>query len=275
MTDEPINRDLAEVALTLRMHAVRMVHRAKASHLGSCLSMADLITCLYWDTLRIDPEHPENPERDRFILSKGHAAALLYAALAERGFFPTVYLETYNQTGSSLTGHVNSDVTGVELSTGSLGHGLSVGCGLALAAKREGRLYRTFVLVSDGELDEGSNWEAILFAPHHKLDNLVLIVDYNQIQSFGRVKEVLELHPLAAKFRSFNWAVAEVDGHDLSAIQAALASIPSAPDKPTVLLAHTIKGKGVSFMEDQLMWHYKSPSDEQLQLALKELEASR
>lgn len=235
--------------------------------------MADLIACLYWGALRIDPTNPDNPDRDRFILSKGHAAALLYAALAERGFFPVSELDGYNQTGSSLTGHINSDVPGVEFSSGSLGHGLPVGCGLALAAKRDGRKYRSFVLVSDGELDEGSNWEAILFAPHHGLDNLVLIVDYNQIQSFGRVSEVLALHPLADKFRSFNWAVEEIDGHNLHQISSSLAAIPPVPGKPTVVLAHTIKGKGVSFMEDLLLWHYKSPSDAQLQMALDELEA--
>jgi transketolase len=237
--------------------------------------MADLIACLYWGALRIDPKCPTDSERDRFILSKGHAAAVVYAALAERGFFPVADLKTYNQTGSSLTGHINNDVPGVEFSSGSLGHGLPVGCGLALAAKREGRPYRTFVLASDGELDEGSNWEAILFAPHHNLDNLVLIVDYNKIQSFGRVSEVLELHPLAEKFRSFRWNVVEVDGHDLPQIQAVLSAIPAVSGKPTVVIANTIKGKGVSFMEDQLMWHYKSPSDEQLQSALQELEASR
>lgn len=275
MTDHRDNRGLSEIAQTLRRHAVRMVHRARASHLGSCLSMADIVACLYWDTLRVDPERPEDAERDRFILSKGHAAALLYAALAERAFFPVAELDTYAQAGSSLTGHVNSEVKGVEFSSGSLGHGLSVGCGLALAAKRSGRSYRTFVLASDGELDEGSNWEAILFAPHHKLDNLVLIVDYNKIQSFGRVSEVLELHPLAEKFRSFNWSVVEVDGHNIPQIQAALGSVPAAPGKPTVVLAHTVKGKGVSFMEDRLLWHYRSPSDEHLQSALQELEAGR
>lgn len=274
MPDEVSVASLRDVATTLRMHAVRMLHRAKASHLGSCLSMADLITCLYWKALRINPEHPDDPERDRFILSKGHAAAMVYAALAERGFFPVASLDTYNQFGSSLTGHINSDVPGVEFSSGSLGHGLPIGCGLALAAKRALRTYRTFVLVSDGELDEGSNWEAILFAPQHHLDNLVLIVDYNKIQSFGRVSEVLELEPLAEKFRSFRWNVIEVDGHSFSEIASALAVLPAAPGKPTVIVAHTVKGKGVSFMEDQLIWHYKSPSDEQLAAALVELGVS-
>lgn len=267
------NRSVSEVARRLRVHAVKMVHRAQASHLGSCLSMADLIASLYWGGLRINPQHPADPDRDRFILSKGHAAALLYAALAERGYFPVEKLDTYNQAGSALTGHVNSEVPGVEVSTGSLGHGLPIGCGIALAAKRDGRSFRTCVLVSDGELDEGSNWEAILFAPHHKLDNLVLIVDYNKIQSFGRVSEILDLHPLADKFRAFQWAVVELDGHNVPQIQSALASIPVAPGKPTVLLAHTTKGKGVSFMEDQLMWHYKSPSAEQVESALRELES--
>ena len=272
MSNESATEVLRSVALTLRMHAVRMVHQAKASHLGSCLSMADLIACLYWDTLRINPSQPNDPGRDRFILSKGHAAALLYAALAERGFFPVANLGTYNQAGSPLTGHVNRDVPGVEFSTGSLGHGLPVGCGVALAAKRAQSFSRTVVLCSDGELDEGSNWEAILFAPQHQLDNLVLIVDYNKIQSFGRTKDVLDLDPLADKFKAFRWAVREIDGHDMEEIVDTFQSLPFEPGRPNVVIAHTIKGKGVSFMEDDLAWHYKSPTAEQVTCALRELE---
>src|ERR1700757_2866915 len=177
--------ELSSIAQTLRAHAVRMVYRSKASHLGSCLSMADLIACLYWDAMRINPSLPNWTERDRFFVSKGHGAAILYAALAERGFFSIDELQQYCQSGSRLTGHVTSGVPGVEFSSGSLGHGLPVACGVALVAKRERLAYRTFVLCSDGELDEGSNWEAILFAPQHHLDNLFLVIDYNKIQSFG------------------------------------------------------------------------------------------
>ncbi len=237
--------------------------------------MADLLACLYFHTLRLDPHVPEMPDRDRFILSKGHGAAILYAALAERGFFPVAELNEYNKPGSRLTGHVTSGVPGVELSSGSLGHGLPVGCGLALGARRGALGFRTFVLISDGELDEGSNWEAILFAPHHQLDNLTLIVDYNKIQSFGRVADVLALDPLADKFRAFGWAVVEIDGHDMEQIVTALSALPAVPGKPTVVIAHTVKGKGVRFMEDKLEWHYKSPTADQLEQATRELEAAR
>lgn len=263
--------ELKGIARTLRVHALRMVHRSRASHLGSCLSAADIVTCLYWNTLRIDPSRADWPERDRFILSKGHAAAIVYAALAERGFFPVDELETYCELGSRLTGHITSGVPGVEVSTGSLGHGLPIACGMALGAKRDQLPSRTVVLASDGELDEGSNWEAILFAPQHKLDNLLLIVDYNRIQSFGRVSEVLELSPLADKFHAFRWAVREVDGHNMTQLAETFAAIPFEAGKPSVVIAHTVKGKGVSFMEDDLAWHYKSPTEEQLARALLEL----
>jgi transketolase len=233
--------------------------------------MADLLACLYWRTLRIDSSDPLWPDRDRLIVSKGHAAAILYAALAERGYFPVSELETYCSNGSRLTGHVTSGVPGVELSSGSLGHGLPVGCGMALAAKREGKPFRTFVLLSDGELDEGSNWESFLFAPQHALDNLVAIVDYNKIQSFGRTRDILDLEPLADKFLAFRWAVRAIDGHDYQQITAAFDAVPFEPGKPSVILANTVKGKGVSFTEDLLSWHYSSPSDQQLQQALEEI----
>ena len=257
----------------IRAQAVRMVHRARASHLGSCLSMADILACLYWRVLRIDPANPKWPERDRLIVSKGHAAAILYATLAERGFFPTEELEFYSQAGSRLTGHVTSGVPGVELSSGSLGHGLPVGCGMALAAKRGGLPFRTFVLLSDGELDEGSNWESFLFAPQHALDNLTAIVDYNKIQSFGRTRDILDLEPLADKLRAFRWAVREIDGHDYGQLAAAFDALPFEKGKPSIVIAHTVKGKGVSFMEDLLSWHYSSPNDQQLQQALAEIGA--
>jgi transketolase len=219
--------------------------------------------------LHVDAKRPLWGERDRLIVSKGHGAAVLYAVLAESGFFPVADLMTYGQDGSPLTGHVSHHVPGVELSTGSLGHGLPVGCGLALAAHKDAAAWRTYVIVSDGELDEGSNWEAILFAGHHRLDRLTALVDYNKIQSFGGVKEVLDLEPLADKWRSFGWTVCEIDGHDHAAIAAALAADHAG--RPKAILAHTVKGKGVTFMEGQLAWHYQAPDPKQLALALGEL----
>jgi transketolase len=249
-----------------------MVHRAKASHVGTCFSMADLLAVLYGSVLRVDPHNPADPERDRFLLSKGHGAAAIYAALAERGFFPPDWLDRYCADGTPLAGHIAHHVPGVEVSTGSLGHGLSIACGMALAGRRDRRPYRVFTLLSDGECDEGSTWEAVLFAPHHRLDNLVAIVDYNKIQSFGSVKEVLDLEPFADKWRAFGWSVREIDGHDYEEIHEALANVPFAVGQPSVVIAHTVKGKGVSFMEHSLDWHYKSPSAEQLAQALAELE---
>ena len=244
-----------QLARRIRAHALRMVHRVDSSHIGSCLSMADLLAVLYGSVLRLEPARPDWPDRDRFILSKGHGAAILYAVLAERGFLDQTELDTFCMDGSRLTGLVSHQVPGVELSTGSLGHGLSVGCGMALAGKRSGQRYRIFVLLSDGELDEGSNWEPILFAPHHGLDNVVAIVDYNRIQSFGTTAEVLDLDPLPDKWRACKWAVREIDGHDHAQIAAALTAAPFEPGRPSVIIAHTVKGKGVSFMEDRLAWH--------------------
>lgn len=259
------------LARQIRVCAVEMVARARASHIGGALSMTDLLAVLYGEVLRVRPEDPPWPERDRFILSKGHSCSALYAALALRGFFPTEELETFGQDGSRLMAHANHKVPGVELSTGSLGHGLPFGCGKALAAKKQGKSWRVFVMLSDGELDEGSNWEAILFAPHHRLDNLVAIVDFNKIQSMGGVSEVLELGPLADKFRAFRWAVREIDGHNHQEIRGALSAVPWETSRPNCLIAHTVKGKGVSFMENSLLWHYKSPDAAQLRQARKEL----
>lgn len=264
-----------EMARLIRVESLAMVARASASHIGGALSMSDLLAVLYVGTLRVKPDLPEWPERDRFILSKGHSCTAVYATLALRGFFPLAELETYGRDGSRLMSHISHKVPGVEMSTGSLGHGLPFGCGKALAAKRQKRDWRTFVMLSDGELDEGSNWEAILFAPQHSLDNLIAIVDYNKIQSMGAVSEVMELHPLAEKFRAFRWAVREIDGHDHEAIRKALDCVPWEPGKPSVLIANTIKGKGVDFMEGHLQWHYSSPKPDQLQEALQQLEGTK
>lgn len=264
--------DSASFAKAIRGHALRMVHRTNSSHIGSGLSVADILSVLYCSVLRIRPEEPGWPERDRFLLSKGHAAAMLYAALAERGFFPRDWLDRYCDFGNPLAGHVtHCKVPGVEVSSGSLGHGLGLACGMALAGKADKSAWRVFVVLSDGECDEGSIWEAALFAPFHRLGNLTAIIDYNKIQSFGSVAEVLELEPFAEKWRAFGWEVTELDGHDHAALTAALQVGRSVEGKPHLVLAHTIKGKGVSFMEGQLAWHYRSPSPEQLEQALQEL----
>jgi transketolase len=263
---------LREMAARIRAHALRMVHRARASHIGSCFSMADLLAVLYGSILRVRPDQPDWPGRDRLLISKGHAAAAVYAALAEAKFFPESWLDTYCQDGTRLAGHVSHyGVPGVEISSGSLGHGLSLGCGMALAGKKDRADYRVFVILSDGECDEGSIWEGVLFAPHHRLDNLIALVDYNKIQSFGSVREVLDLEPFADKWRAFGWAVEEVDGHDLGQVHGVLSQLPRQPGRPTAVIAHTVKGKGVSFMEGLLRWHYSSPDDAQLAEALAEL----
>lgn len=269
----PDTTEISELARRLRHHTLVMTSRAGSSHIGTNYSMADLLAVLYSGVLRIDPADPENVDRDRFILSKGHGCAVLYAVLAERGFFPLEWLDTFYMNGARLAGHItHSGVPGVEVSTGSLGHGLSIATGMALAGKRSNQDYRIFCLLSDGECDEGSNWEPILFAPHHRLDNLIAIVDYNKIQSLGTVKEVLDLEPFADKWRAFGWAVREIDGHNLDEITAACADLPAESGRPTCIIAHTIKGKGVSFMEDKLLWHYRTARGSELADALAELE---
>ena len=264
-----------ELARRIRRHVVVMTNRANASHIGGALSIADVLAVLYGEVLNVDPKRPDWPGRDRFILSKGHGCAALYAVLAERCFYPLEWLDEYHVDGGRFAGHAtHTAAPGIELSTGSLGHGLSVGCGIALAAKRDAEAHRVFVLLSDGECDEGSTWEAALFAPHHALDNVVAIVDYNKIQSLGDVKEVLDLEPLADKWRAFGWETREVDGHDIGALRDALTQVPFAPGRPSCLVAHTVKGKGVSFMENKLQYHYTPARGEELALALAELEES-
>jgi len=272
VTETSYTRDIERLARNIRIHTVRMIHAAKSSHTGSCLSMVELLAVLYGRILRIDPARPDWSGRDRFILSKGHACAALYAVLAETGFFPKSWLGTFYQNGSRLAGHVtHAGVPGVEVSTGSLGHGLSIACGMALAGKRDARPYRVFALLSDGECDEGSTWEAMLFAGHHQLDNLVAIIDYNKLQSIGRVAEVLDLNPFADKWRACRWSACEIDGHDPSEIERAFREVPALAGSPTCVIAHTVKGKGISFMEDKLLWHYRPPSEDDLRNALAEL----
>ncbi len=265
--------DTKKLAKRIRIHALKMTSNGGSSHIGSALSIADILAVLYGGALRLNVNNPGAPDRDRFILSKGHAGAAVYAALAETGFFDIKKLMTHYQDGSDLCGHVShKGIPGVELSTGSLGHGLSVGAGMALGAKMDDKAHRVFVLLSDGECDEGSNWEAILFAAHHRLDNLVAIVDYNKIQSLASVEETLSLEPFADKWRSFGWAVREVDGHDHPQFQKSLSDLPIEIGRPTAVIAHTTKGKGVSFMENTVLWHYRCPKGEEFDAALKELE---
>lgn len=257
------------LASQVRKHVLRMTSSGKSSHIGSALSIADILAVLY-STMSIFPNDPKNPQRDRFILSKGHAGAAVYAVLAESGFFDVDVLKTHYQDGSILSGHVShKGVPGVEFSTGSLGHGLSVAAGMALAAKRRDHDFQTYALLSDGELDEGSNWEALLFAPHHKLNNLTCIVDYNKLQSLTSTHETLNLEPLVDKLIAFGWDVIEIDGHDHIELKNAIETIST---KPKFILAHTIKGKGVSFMENKVVWHYRSASEDELAAAIKEIE---
>jgi transketolase len=249
-----------------------MTHYGKSSHIGAVLSVADILAVLYGRILKVNPEDPGWPDRDRFILSKGHAGAGVYAVLAETGFFPVEELRNHYANGSRFSGHVShKGIPGVEISTGSLGHGLSIGAGMSYAATLDGRRHRIFVLMSDGECDEGSNWEAILFAAHHKLSSLVAIVDYNKMQSLKSVAETLALEPFAEKWRAFGWEALEVDGHDHAALAAALTSQPRAGGKPLCVIAHTTKGKGVSFMENSVLWHYRTPQGEEYVRAMMEL----
>ncbi|MCL6590491.1 MAG: transketolase [Firmicutes bacterium] len=262
-----------ELALKIRRHVLEMTHTAKSSHIGAAFSVADIVAVLYGQVLRKRPETPKWPERDRFILSKGHAGAAVYAALAESGYFPAAELANYYANGSILSGHISHYVAGVELSTGSLGHGLSVAAGMALAAKKDSKSHRVFVLMGDGECDEGSNWEAALFAAHHGLSNLIIVIDYNKIQSLAPVEETIRLEPFADKWRSFGFEVQEVDGHDHGALVTALDIKAFSGARPYCVIAHTIKGKGVSFMENQVLWHYRSPQGEEYEKALQELGA--
>lgn len=263
---------LATHARQIRHEILQMVARVKSSHIGGSFSVTDILTALYFGAMNVDPAHPDWPQRDRLIFSKGHCAAALYATLAVRGFAPVAKLAEYFSDGSQLIGHpTRGCLPGVEATSGSLGHGLPMGSGLAYAAKADGATHRVFVIMSDGECDEGAVWEAALIARQHKLDNLVAVVDYNHLQGFGRTDAVASLEPFADKWRAFGWAVREVDGHDFAALLSAFHALPFAAGQPNVVIARTVKGKGVSFMENSLDWHYKFPQDEELTKALKEL----
>jgi transketolase len=248
-----------------------MTARGRSSHVGSGLSIADILAVLYGDVMLTTPSDPQDPARDRFVMSKGHAGAAVYAALAETGYFPVERLADHYQNGSVFSGHVNHvGVPGIEVSTGSLGHGLSIATGMAWRSETTRSDWRTFALLSDGECDEGSTWEAAMFAAHHRLSSLTAVVDYNGIQSLATTEETLALEPFADKWRSFGWEVREVDGHNHDQLRRSLSRGGA---RPVCVLAHTVKGKGVSFMENQVLWHYRAPSEAELEAALAELQA--
>ena len=266
------NQELAKVANEVRKGVVTAVHAAKSGHPGGSLGAADIMTYLYLEEMNIDPADPRKADRDRFVLSKGHAAPGLYSVLANRGYFPVEELETLRHIGSRLQGHPNmNDTPGVDMSTGSLGQGCSIAVGMALGAKLQHKDCRVYALLGDGECQEGQIWESFMAAAHYKLDNLTIIIDNNGLQIDGTNDEVMSLGDLPAKLRAFGLDVHEIDGHDLDTIEAAL-SAPAVPGVPKCILAHTVKGKGVSFMENQVGWHGKAPNQEQRQQALKELE---
>lgn len=264
---------LSAIARKLRMRIIETSHRAKIPHLGSCLSCVDILTALYFSVLRIDPSKPRDENRDRCILSKGHAAPALFQVLALRGFFAEEMLETYGKDGGLFAEHPPAPnyLPGIEAATGSLGHGLPMGIGMALAARHQSQSYNVYVVLSDGECNEGTTWEAALFAAAQNIHNLCVVIDFNKWQATGRSCEVMQLNPLKEKWIAFGWNVHEIDGNDMHALIHAFEQFPEANQKPTVIVAHTIKGKGVSFMEDDNNWHYCIPSVEQVAAAKQEL----
>lgn len=265
---------LAERAAEIRMLALDAIYHAKSGHPGGSLSIADVMAYLYFKELRVDVSAPQDPDRDRFVLSKGHCCPALYAALAMRGYFPKEDLNTLRHLGSYLSGHPDmKHVPGVDMSTGSLGQGISAAAGMALAGKRSGKPYRVFTVLGDGELQEGQVWEAAMFASHYRLDNLIALVDFNHLQIDGDVREVMNPTPIDRKFEAFGWDVQNVDGHDFAQLEAAVEHAKEA-DRPAVIICTTVKGKGVSFMEHQAGWHGKAPKAEEYEIAMQELKTA-
>ena len=261
--------DLERISKNIRKSILKMNAKSSASHSGTALSTVDILSVLYFKIMNININEPKLKDRDKFILSKGHGSSALYAVLAEKGFFDRQLLDGFYIDGGQLPGHLDKEaVPGVEVSSGSLGHGLSIAIGMAIASKVDKVGNHIYVMCGDGELNEGSMWEAIMFAPHKQLNNLTLIIDYNKLQGYGKTNEIVNLESLNEKFRAFHWDVIEIDGHNFKQIEESLMKVAN---KPKVIIAHTIKGKGVSFMENEFVWHYKSPNEEQLKLALDEL----
>tara|TARA_Y100000768_G_scaffold78522_1_gene55685 strand:+ start:221 stop:1024 length:804 start_codon:yes stop_codon:yes gene_type:complete len=257
-----------------RLNVLKMIYQSKGSHIGSALSVIDILSVLYNGVLNVNPKYPDYKNRDRFILSKGHACVGLYAVLAECGFISKKLLEEYGDNSSILMNHASHKVCGVEHSTGALGHGLPVGVGKALVAKMNNFRWKTFVLLSDGEMQEGSNWEAIMFAAHHNLDNIVAIIDYNNLQSLDSVDKTLNINPLNKKFTSFGWNVEEIEGHNHEGLKETLTLLKNQKGAPSVVIAHTIKGKGVTYMENNIKWHYKTPSYQEYIEAINEIKSA-
>jgi len=266
--------NLKKKALTIRRHIVRMIHKAGSGHPGGSLSAVEILTALYFHIMKIRPKEPNWKGRDKFILSKGHSCPVLYAALAEKGYFPAKKLNTLRRINSILQGHPDMKKTpGVDITSGSLGQGLSAAVGMALAVKLDKKKCHIYVLLGDGELQEGQVWEAAMSAAHYKLNNLTAIIDYNGLQVDGRVSEIMEISPVREKWRDFNWGTIEIDGHNFNEILDALEKAKKSKSRPFVIIAHTTKGKGVSFMENEVDWHGKPIDDKQLEIALRELGA--
>lgn len=257
----------------LRGSVFKTICNGGGGHIPGSLSIIEILTVLYYKVLNVDPKKPKDPHRDRFILSKGHAGVALYAILADKGFFFKSELNKFGKKDGILGGHPDMHkIPGVEASTGALGHGFPFGVGIALAGKLNQDKYRVFILLGDGECQEGSIWEAAMFAPQHKLDNLIAIIDYNQIQAMDRLDKIVALEPMSDKWKAFGWEVREVDGHDISRLQEIFSEVPFVKGKPNLVIAHTIKGKGISFMENVPIWHYRLPDAEELKIACKELD---
>lgn len=266
------NIELQKTANEIRKGIVTAVHSAKSGHPGGSLSAADIFTFLYFEEMNIDPKNPKKPDRDRFVLSKGHVAPAFYSTLAHRGFFPVEDLPTLRHTGSYLQGHPDmKHIPGVDMSSGSLGQGFSAAVGMALAGKMDNASYRVYALAGDGELEEGQIWEASMFAGHRKLDNLTLVVDNNGLQIDGKIEDVCSPYPIDKKFEAFNFHVINIDGHDFDQIRAAFQEARNTKGMPTAIIAHTTKGKGVSFMENEASWHGAAPNDEQYEVAMEDL----
>jgi len=269
----PLISDLESTARRIRGELVKISNNCRTPHLGSSLSCVEIIVAAYWKVLKIDPKDSTNPDRDRLVFSKGHAATTLYLALLMRGFFCDETMNSYAMPGGALPEHPSPDCApGVEVASGSLGHGLSLGLGMALGAQILGRSYRVYVVMSDGECNEGSVWEAAMLAPAKNLDNLVAIVDFNRWQATGRSEEITSLYPIKEKFEAFGWSAHNVDGHNIGSLIDVMERIPDGTGRPVAIIAHTVKGKGVSFMEDDNNWHYRIPTDDEVKAALQELE---
>ena len=275
MTPEKLN-ELKQTANNVRLSILEAVYNAASGHPGGSLSVADILTYLYFEEMNIDPKNPRDAKRDRFVLSKGHTSPALYAVLAERGFFPKEDIKTFRRVDSYLQGHPDmKHIPGVDMSSGSLGQGMSAACGMALSAKISGEDYRVYSALGDGEIQEGQIWEAAMFASHYGLDNLCIIVDNNNLQIDGKITDVMNPHPIDEKFKAFGFEVAVIDGHNFEEIEAAYAKAKNTKGKPFAIIAKTVKGKGVSFMEDQASWHGTAPNQEQYELAVKELTAAK